>query len=266
MQLSSHRLGDYRLAAYVVVAALIAGGVTFAFDRLTAPSGKVQANGAPVSNGAVRQIPIARTSAADLGDPENKLTPVYPASPGKDLPVKDTPVVQAAKPVETNGSATPNMSPAAVAAQPPVAAQPAISATAQPAAAATMTPANACNVAACASAYRSFRESDCSYQPLAGPRRLCEGSPDANTQASATQQQQQQQPQPQPSRRYDANSAVTVGRGGYDDALRDAERTVRRLPPPPGRYDDDDDSNVTVIETPQQRYDFRRNWISEPGD
>ncbi len=255
MQLSSHRLGDYRLAAYVVAAALIAGGVTFAFDRLTAPSVKLQANGAPVANGAVRQIPIARTSAADLGDPENKLTPVYPTSPGKDLPVKDTPVVpvvQAAKPVETNGSAPPTVSPA------PVAAQPAISATTQPAAAAAMTPANACNVAACASAYRSFRESDCSYQPLSGPRRLCEGAPDANTQTSM--------PQQQPSRRYDANSAVTVGRGGYDDALRDAERTVRRLPPPPGRYDDDDDSGVTVIETPQQRYDIRRNWINEPGD
>ena len=255
MQLPSHRLGDYRLAAYVVAAALIAGGVTFAFDRLTAPSGKLQANGAPVANGAVRQIPIARPSAADLGDPEGKLTPVEPTSPGKDLPVKDTPVVQAAKPsAETNGNATSTLSPAAVAAPP------ALSATAQPAASATMTPANACNVAACASAYRSFRESDCSYQPLAGPRRLCEGAPDANTQASTTQQQ------PQPSRRSDANSAVTVGRGGYDDALRDAERTVRRLPPPPGRYDDDDDSGVTVIETPQQRYDFRRNWISEPGD
>lgn len=32
-----------------------------------------------------------------------------------------------------------------------------------------------CNVAACSSAYQSFRASDCSYQPFdGGPRRLCE--------------------------------------------------------------------------------------------
>lgn len=31
-----------------------------------------------------------------------------------------------------------------------------------------------CNVSACAAAYRSFRESDCTYNPSYGPRRLCE--------------------------------------------------------------------------------------------
>jgi BA14K-like protein len=30
-----------------------------------------------------------------------------------------------------------------------------------------------CNVSACAAAYRSFRPSDCTYQPNDGPRRLC---------------------------------------------------------------------------------------------
>jgi len=30
-----------------------------------------------------------------------------------------------------------------------------------------------CDVRACASAYRSFTESDCTYQPSEGPRRLC---------------------------------------------------------------------------------------------
>lgn len=33
-------------------------------------------------------------------------------------------------------------------------------------------PAN-CNVNACEAAYRSFRASDCTYQPNEGPRRLC---------------------------------------------------------------------------------------------
>ena len=30
-----------------------------------------------------------------------------------------------------------------------------------------------CDVIACSSAYRSFQESDCTYQPSNGPRRLC---------------------------------------------------------------------------------------------
>jgi len=30
-----------------------------------------------------------------------------------------------------------------------------------------------CNVSACTAAYRSFRPSDCTYQPTDGPRRLC---------------------------------------------------------------------------------------------
>lgn len=31
-----------------------------------------------------------------------------------------------------------------------------------------------CNVSACAAAYRSFRESDCTFNPSSAPRRLCE--------------------------------------------------------------------------------------------
>jgi hypothetical protein len=34
-------------------------------------------------------------------------------------------------------------------------------------------PAPACNIDACAAAYRSFTASDCTYQPFDGPRRLC---------------------------------------------------------------------------------------------
>lgn len=31
-----------------------------------------------------------------------------------------------------------------------------------------------CNVAACSQSYRSFRASDCTFQPFEGPRRLCQ--------------------------------------------------------------------------------------------
>lgn len=47
----------------------------------------------------------------------------------------------------------------------------------KPAEAAVARSTNRCDVLACASAYRSFRESDCTYQPFQGPRQVCEGPP-----------------------------------------------------------------------------------------
>lgn len=297
MRLHDYRFTDYRLAAYVVVAAVIAGGVAFGLDRAFAPTLKVEANGGPpsaaadgsgatatavsASGGAVRQIPIAKTNAADLGDPDGKLTPVYPTSPGKDLPIKDTPVIQAVKPAAaatTTGSASVGVQPAAPVANAPVAAAPVANAplaNATPVATASAPAANACNIAACAAAYRSFRESDCSYQPMVGARRTCEGAPGLGGPSSTgpvasqppMQSQQQASQPPQQSRpQYDQRGAATVGRSSrYDDALRDAERTVRRLPRQGQQFDDDDDDRI-VQEAPEQRYDLRRNWVSEPQD
>ncbi len=59
-----------------------------------------------------------------------------------------------------------------------------------------------CDIRACSSTYRSFRESDCTYQPSGGPRRLCmkgvvptdpSGAPDAAAITNAD-------PHPQPNR------------------------------------------------------------------
>lgn len=254
MRLSGSWLSDYRLPVYVVAAAVIAASMTFAFDRLTAPATKVEANKAPPSVNGVRQIPIARTSAADLGDPQGKLTPIYPTSPGKDLPVKDTPVIQAAKPAATTTGSASASSAATPTGQTASPAAPVQTSAAAPAA-------NACNVAACAAAYRSFRESDCSYQPLVGERRYCAGAPGLGGQASAPAA-----PQPQAQRTpIDPRSTAPVARNRYDDELRNAERMVRRLPPP-GAYDGEDPRGIVVMEAPEQRYDLRRNWISEPLD
>lgn len=256
---SAHWVSDYRLAVYVVVAAFVGGVVAFGLDRATAPTAKIEANVAPAAASGVRQIPISRTSAADLGDPDGKLTPVYPAAPGKDLPIKDTPIVQAAKPpAETTGSANAGASPPPSEAPAATAATPVTSSTSQPP--------NACNIAACAAAYRSFRESDCTYQPFEGPRKYCEGAPAAGQAAS------QSSPQQQSSAKPDTRGTAPAARSRYDDdELRDVERAVRRLPPP-GRFDADDtvlmegDDTVVVIESPQRRYELRRNWISEPQD
>jgi hypothetical protein len=248
MQLSSYRFSDYRLAGYVVVAALIAGGATFAFDRLTSPSSKLEANRAPASSSAVRQIPITRTTAADIGDPDSKLTPVYPTSPGKDLPIKEAPI----KPASTTGSANGQTASPAIASTNGQTASPQLAQTPVKSQAA-----NSCDVAACASAYRSFRESDCSYQPFDGPRRLCEGAPGAPGGQAATlppNAQAAAQPPGQP-----------LSRSRYNNDLRDAERAVRRLPPP-GVGDDDEDSIVVMQPADRSRYELRRNWISEPQD
>jgi hypothetical protein len=43
----------------------------------------------------------------------------------------------------------------------------------QPVTTAAVSSPNHCAIDACAAAYRSFRASDCTYQPLAGERRLC---------------------------------------------------------------------------------------------
>ena len=245
MQPFSHRLADYRLAIYVVVAALIAGGATFAFDRQTAPSVKLSADGAAPSSGAVRQIPISRTSAADIGDPDGKLTPIYPTSPGKDLPIKEAPV-RAASTTGSGGAqaATPQgQTASAPATQNPVTAQ----------------AANSCNVAVCAAAYRSFRESDCTYQPFGGPRRLCEGAPGPD--APDTQASIRPQERTVSRGRYDND----LPRTRYDNDLRDVERAVRRLPPP-GVRDIDDDSVVVLQPPDRSRYELRRNWIAEPEE
>jgi hypothetical protein len=49
---------------------------------------------------------------------------------------------------------------------------------------------NRCDVQACASTYRSFRASDCTYQPFDGGRRVCEKSP-----GERVAQEQREQPE-----------------------------------------------------------------------
>jgi BA14K-like protein len=69
----------------------------------------------------------------------------------------------APKPVVTNPEPPPLPAPPPVAAAVPSAPPPPPPAPAKP----------LCDVAACAAAYRSFQESDCTYNPSVGPRRLC---------------------------------------------------------------------------------------------
>ena len=76
---------------------------------------------------------------------------------------------------------------------------------------------NRCDVQTCASAYKSFRASDCTYQPFDGPRRVCGKAPDQR--ADRTQRDE-------PQRRSWSR---------HDDSREVDRRTRWRV------YDDDDD-------------------------
>jgi hypothetical protein len=246
-----------KFIGYVAVLLVTAAGLALGLDLLTAPAKKLEANNAKPASEAVRQIPIKKKETANEdGDPNHQLTPIYPAAPGQDLPVKDTPVKAVAKDSpkpapkaqpETSGTApardvdtaaaAPSTQPAAVPAQ-----GVAIHAS-SPAAP------NSCNVQACAAAYRSFRASDCSYQPFSGPRKFCDASQGEPAQASAQ-----------------SSPAVARNRNQDQRDLQATVRTVRGLPPPDAEYDDDDgdDRGIVVVEPPDgPRYGLQRHWIIE---
>jgi hypothetical protein len=82
---------------------------------------------------------------------------------------------------------------------------------------------NRCDVQACASAYKSFRASDCTYQPFGGPRRVCGMAPEQRA-----DRKQRDEPQRRSwNRREDS---------------RDVDRRTRwRV------YDEDDDDTGDVV-------------------
>ena len=85
------------------------------------------------------------------GDPEKFIT-VAPAKPAQEPTPVPAPVPAVGEPV----AVAPEVPGSIMAPEPGTAAPP------------------QCNVSACAAAYRSFRESDCTFNPSSGPRRLCE--------------------------------------------------------------------------------------------
>jgi hypothetical protein len=103
-------------------------------------------------------------------------------------------------------------------------------------------------VQACAAAYRSFRESDCSYQPYGGPRKYCDAAAAGPGQAFAS---------PPPAHEHRA-----LSRNRDERDLQEAVRTVRGLPPPPDvEYGDDDRGIVEVEPDYGPRSGLQRRWI-----
>lgn len=260
---------------YVVALLITAASVAIGVDVLSGPGVHQPIRIADKqTTAAVRQVPIGKTDDAAVGDPNNALSPIYPARPGKDVPVPDVKIAEpaAASPAapatalkntivpkanaETTGSVPRDTG--TVAAQPavaPVASAPAVNGPRQAAG-------GSCAIDACASAYRSFRASDCTYQPLSGARKFCDMTQGGAGQATAPQavdpagdSRRARAPRTQPQ--------YSDGRGGEPD---DVVNTVRRLPGPAAQDDDDDDDGrIVVIQRPQGggSYSLRRNWMYE---
>jgi hypothetical protein len=169
------------IVLYLFVLLIAAGSVLFGLDLATSPlpSGPNVPIGRSVRHVAsapaspdkiVHQETAADRKRAD----DRELTPIYPASPGpsapivtakvptapaasEDQPVDRTAIADDSQPLHQDEKEEDGMSASAQAQQQA-----------------------SCDVEACSAAYRSFTPTDCSYQPLRGPRRLCTKSDSAH--------------------------------------------------------------------------------------
>jgi len=205
-----------RAIFYFAVLIVIVSNVLFGLDWQSAPMSpmpeiKVVTYATPPTAPAKTGVPNAALSSGTAVTPNNAATnyATPPTAPAK------TDVPNAA--LSTDTAVTPN------------------NATTDNATPIAQTPSQPkCDVSACTSAYRSFQESDCTYQPSNGPRRLCtkgvvdsarSGTPDAaatsNTDAD---------PNPQSNARCNVNAcAAAYGSFTPSDCTYQPSRGPRRL-------------------------------------
>ena len=212
----------------VAGAALLFGcGVLFGLGVLLSPPAGVQRQQSALA--AAQHKPGRReTTAAATQDDDRSLTPIYPTripgtesgtDPGAEqatqaaqqTPAEQNPPLssqQAAQPIAQQAKAEP-------AAPPERTPAPAAQGSKAGATPVSLERHNACDVDACARAYRSFRAEDCTYQPYDGPRQLCTHPP-RETQASRA---------PVAPSRVSHELRVRAPRGGNLDAVaREVER------------------------------------------
>ena len=196
---------------------------------------------------------VARAETTGAGtQSERALTPLTPVAPGGAAAQAATPAPAQTEPKPTQQAAATPPAPApqpqqhtaaaAPAASPPAkldepqakpAPAPVQTAKAEPAPAAqpgsNVTPVsiasgNACDVSACSRAYRSFRESDCTYQPFSGPRQVCVSPPGAKEAARGHESRQAAR-----SEDDEPAARVRVHRPGRDVELSNVVHEVERM-------------------------------------
>lgn len=188
---------------------LFCTGLLFGLGVMSSPKGG-QHKEIAVTNQPVKVARGETTGAGENAD--HPLTPLTPVHPGTSAPTP-APVAATAPAPQPPAPAQPATDPVVKAATPPTPPAPAQQAAAamkpaepapkeaklapapqpapakpapseKPAAPPNATPValhtkNSCDVDACARAYKSFREADCTYQPYSGPRQLCVSPPAA---------------------------------------------------------------------------------------
>ena len=228
---------------------------------------------------APTKVARQETTGSATHDDDRALTPVYPARPGGP---SSPPAAQAAQAQQQQQQATPQpqqqaqqQAPAPASTQQAKADTPPAPATAKPAAAAPVsapkaaTPVslesrNACDVQACARAYRSFRESDCSYQPYSGPRQLCVSPPGAKEASRSREPERAGRSGDLRERagdsRDDARDRALEDERATDGRADDGSRTVVLRFHRDYTADGEDDRIVVPAD------DGRGDWVDDPGD
>lgn len=221
--------------AYVAILLVSVSALLFQINWLTKPKLETKLETKPAIQAAsTASTAVPPREVTKIERPESGPTPVVVASPTiASAASASEPAARPAAPnTETIGAATPAV---AAVVTPSILAAPAMATT--PAPAAPMAPAaaqpaaqpqpqlrptlatsapNSCDVQGCASAYQSFRASDCSYQPFDGPRRICEKPPEAGQKLAA-----------EPPR--ESKAEAIVRKPNKDAELRDVERAVKRI-------------------------------------
>ena len=218
---------------YFFVLLVSAASVLFGLDLMSSPLPNTP--NVPIGR-SVQVVAPPQAQREKRAADERALTPVYPTEPGKPKIQAETsgaaPQDQQTTLTPTRPAVSPAPAPATQASSPPAAdvkTEPvATTPSPSPAAAeakveptvstqqAAQQASNSCNVQACGAQYQSFRASDCSYQPMSGPRRAC-------TISSAVTASRAPAPKPQQTASRDA--------AGKDE-MREVERIVKRQPLP----------------------------------
>jgi len=147
-----HKPGEaMRIAVYGAVLVITLSGVLLGLDWLSAPMSPMVDTAAGLRAAAPPQVAAppapkvspapsqpSATPSANIGVPIVPPSLVAPPSPNT--------------PAAASGGSVPSVPPATIT---------------------TREPEVKCNVDACTAAYRTFTASDCTYQPVGGPRKLC---------------------------------------------------------------------------------------------